>query len=90
MRAVRTEVFAQESAAGGARREQAVVAFETAPFGKMVGQVEGGRRRGGVFVVDEGGRFDGWLGGCSAGPGLDDDVAGKEVAVAEDELERAR
>lgn len=47
------EVFAEEAAALGARGEGVVGAFETAPFGEVVGDVEGGGRGGGVFVVDE-------------------------------------
>lgn len=35
------EVFTQEVAASGASREFSVIAFETAPFGEVVGDVEG-------------------------------------------------
>lgn len=48
------EVVAEEAAALGARGEGGVGAFETAPFGEVVGDVEGGGRGGCVFVVDEG------------------------------------
>ena len=84
------EVFAEETAALGSGGQDVVVAVETAPFGEVVGDVEGGGGGGGVFVVDEGDGFDdgGW--GCFAGfavfVGVDDDVAAEEVAVAEYEL----
>lgn len=53
VRVVAEEVFAQERAPLGAGGEDGVVAVETAPFGEVVGDVEGGGGGGGVFVVDE-------------------------------------
>lgn len=84
---VRLDVFRNKLAALRAGREHAEVAVETAPFGEVVGEVEGGWGRGRVFVVDEG---DGWVGGFVGGElglGEDDDVPAEEVAVGEDELD---
>lgn len=63
------DVFVDEGSARGAGGEDAVVAVEAAPFGEVVGDVEGGGGGDGVFVVDEGYGFDG------GGAGLDDYVA---------------
>ena len=54
----------------------------------MVGYVEGGWGRDGVFVVYEGDGFDGsGLGlGCLGGVGEEDHVTTEEVRVTEDEL----
>ena len=78
------EILVEERAALRASWKDGVVAFETAPFGEVVGDVEGGGGRGRVFVVDEG---DGvglvGIGECGRRR-LDDYVGGEEVAVAED------
>lgn len=62
-RGVAADVFGDETAAGRACGKDAVVAVETAPFGEVVGYVEGGGGGDGVFVVDEGDGFDGEGGG---------------------------
>ena len=61
---VALDVFLDESAAGFPRGEVVVFAFEAAPFGEMVGEVEGGGGGGGILVVDEG---DGFAVRCSSG-----------------------
>lgn len=84
MRIVAGEVFADEASALGAGREDVVVAVETAPFGEVVGDVEGGRGGGGVLVVDE---FDGFhvvCGWFAAFFGRDYEVAAEQIAVTED------
>lgn len=86
VRMVAGEVFAQEAPPLGARGEHVVGALETAPLGEVVGEVEGGGRRGGVFVVDEVDGFGGGGDGVAGVVGVDDHVAAEEVAVAEDEL----
>ena len=80
------EIFAEKAATLETGGEDGEVAFEAAPFCEVVGDVEGGGRGRGVFVVDE---FDGFDGGRACGAGcvrLNDDVAAQEIAVAEDEL----
>ena len=87
-RGVGGDVFGEEGAADGAGGEDAEVAAEPTPFGEVVGYVEGGGGRDGVFVVYEGDGFDG--GGleldCVGVVGEEDYVAAEEVSVAEDEL----
>ena len=87
-RGVGGDVFGEEGAADGAGGEDAEVAAETTPFGEVVGYVEGGGGRDGVFVVYEGDRFDcgGLRFGGGGAVGEEDNVAAEEVRVAEDEL----
>ena len=87
-RGVGGDVFGEEGAADGAGGEDVEVAGETAPFGEMVGYVEGGGGGDGVFVIYESDGFDGGgLGlACVGGAGEEDYVAAEEVGVAEDEL----
>jgi len=79
-------VFVDKGTTRGAGWESAVVAIEAAPFGEVVGYVESGRGRDGVFVVDKGdglgvGIFvDGWT-------RLNDDIPTEEVGMAEDQLD---
>ena len=83
---VTIDVFGDEGAAGRPRRQDTEVAAESAPFGEVVGDVEGARGGSGVFVVDEGDSFGGVRGceGLREGVRVNDYVAGEEVAVAED------
>ncbi len=82
---VTVDVFGDENAAGGARRQDAEVAAESAPFGEVVGDVEGWGSGSGIFVVDERDSFGGVVGcGGFGGVRVDDYVAGEKVAVAED------
>ena len=87
-RGVGGDIFGEEGAADGASGKDAEVAAETTPFGEVVGYVEGGGGRDGVFVVYEGDRFDGGgLGmGCVGIVWEKDYVTAEEVSVAEDEL----
>ncbi len=79
------EVFLDESAPLGACGKYRVVAWESTPFGKVIGDVKSRRTWGGVLVIDEGdgrnggGRFTGRL-------RVDNHVAAQEVAMAKDEL----
>lgn len=82
---IAVDVLCDECAAGRTCRQDAKIAAETAPFGEVVGDIEGWRRGSCVFVVDEGDGFSG-VGGSGGfnGVGMDDDVTGEEVAMAED------
>ena len=84
---VALEVFVQEGATLKAGGEDGVITFETAPFGEMVCYVKGSRGRRRVFVIDKGDGFNVWGGGVRCRVGLDNYIAGEEVAVTENELE---
>jgi len=67
-----------------ARGQRVVVAFEAAPFGEMVCNVESCRNRCGILVVDERdicnrGRLVGLM-------SMKDNVPGKKIAMPEDQL----
>lgn len=50
---VTLNVLSKKLLPDGARRHHVVIAVITAPFSKVVGDVECSGRRGGVFVIDE-------------------------------------
>lgn len=87
-RGVGRDVFGEESAADRAGGEDVEVAGETAPFGEVVGYVEGGRGGDGIFIVYEGDRFDGRSLRLGRVGGLrkENYISAEEVGVAEDEL----
>lgn len=84
MVAVTLDIFGQELAAHRAGRQHVVVAVITAPFGKVVDDVEGSRGGGGIFVVDEvdNSRFVFRRGAF----GQHDDVGAEKVTVRENQL----
>ena len=55
------EILMEKRASLGTGWKDAVVAVKASPFCEMVGDIEGGWRGSGIFVVDEGdcGRFTG-------------------------------
>lgn len=87
MQMIALEVFVKEGTALGAGGEDGIVAFETAPFGEVVCYVEGCRGRGCVFIIYERDNFDFGRRGVGCGRGLNNYIAGEEVAVAEDKLD---
>ena len=85
MGCIARDVFGEEGAACGAGGNGAVVALVACPFREVVGEIEGGWRGRGVFVIDEG---DGsYVFVCVGCGGWDDDVGAEEIAMGKDELE---
>lgn len=79
---VAADVVGEELAADGLGGQHVVVAVVAAPFGKVVGDIEGGGGRGRVLVVDERDR----LVELARFSGGDDDVSAEQVVVGKDEL----
>jgi hypothetical protein len=88
---VALRVLSKELTAHRLCRHHVVIAVVATPLSKVIGDIEGRRRRNRIFIIDEVDRRDAVFGGGETVLARkDNDIGTEEIAVREDELQHQR